>query len=211
MKTEINEKIIKGVVDKAEELNDLSNTYLPNEIKENTLRMRITRKTLENIIRWSIGGASNQDIIKNLELTEKEYKTLISISPSFVYCLQKGEELAKIYLVSNAWQIAVGGRVCHKQVLQTVREYNEDGKIERSYQEPIDITYELPPDTKMSIYLLSHHIPQKYGDKIQDMENGRIKEFVDNLSDDDIAKMKEHAKMKEKEMEDLLNGDREDE
>jgi len=205
-----NKQIINAIVKEADKLNDLSNVYMNEDLKNNVERLKVSTKTIENVVRWAIGGATTKEIAKNLELTPKDFQTLLSISPALIWALSKGEELAQIQLSATAYELAMGGRKCHRQVLGSVKEYDENGRITRTYQEPIDTTYELEPNANLIKFLLTNHIPNRYGELKKEVDSEKMKEVVETLSADDLTKLKEYAKTKDKSIDIILNGNSND-
>lgn len=204
MDKDINQNIVSSIVKDAERINDLTSVYLDESMLENTKRLKITRKTLENVVKWSLNGSSQKEIASNLELSEKEFSTLLRVSPALMWALSKGEELAQIYLSATAYELAIGGKKIKREVLGTVREYDENGRIQKTYQVPVETSYELPPDTSMMKFLLTSHIKNRYGDLKKALEEEEMRKVVDSLDAEGLIKAQEYAKGKMPNLKDLV-------
>lgn len=191
-----NEKIVREIVGEAKKVGELTSTYVSEELRENALNLKITDKTIENVVRWSLKGTSAREIAENLEMTQQEFNILLSSSPALMWALQKGEAMAQAYLSFSAYELAIGGRKMKKEVLSTVRERDENGRVVKEYQEPIEISYELPPDSAMMKFLLQSHIPNRYGDIQKQKEEQEMRTIIDSLSDEERQNISKYGKQK---------------
>lgn len=196
MNKKVNEKIVADIVSDAERINNLSASYISNELKEEVSTRRFNKKTTENVVRWALKGASMREIAENLELSKKEFDVLLSSSPALMWALQKGEALAQVYLSMTAYEIAIGGKRVKKEVLSTIRERDENGRVVKEYQVPVEVSYELPPDSAMMKFLLQNHIPNRYGDIKKQKEDEEMRTIIDQLSDEDKINISKYGKEK---------------
>ena len=116
MNKKVNEKIVADIVSDAERINNLSASYISNELKEEVSTRKFNKKTTENVVRWALKGASMREIAENLELSQKEFDVLLSSSPALMWALQKGEALAQVYLFMTSYEIAIVGKRVKKEV-----------------------------------------------------------------------------------------------
>lgn len=196
MNKKVNEKIVADIVSDAERINNLSASYISNELKEEVITRKFNKKTTENVVRWALKGASMREIAENLELSQKEFDVLLSSSPALMWALQKGEALAQVYLSMTAYEIAIGGKRVKKEVLSTIRERDENGRVVKEYQVPVEVSYELPPDSAMMKFLLQNHIPNRYGDIKKQKEDEEMRTIIDQLSDEDKINISKYGKEK---------------
>ena len=206
MNKKVNENLVAEIVQDAERINDLTSTYITTELKEQTSKLQMSKKTIENVVRWALKGTSTREIAENLELTQQEFNVLLSTSPALLWALQKGESMAQAYLSATAYELAIGGRKMKKEVLSTVRERDENGRVVKEYQVPVEVSYELPPDSAMMKFLLQNHIPNRYGDIKEKKEEEEMRRVIDNLTDEERVSISKYGKSKiNVDISDLMN------
>ena len=147
---------------------------------------KIKKTTIENIAKWALNGASNQEIAKNLELSDKQFQTLLAICPTLIMIMKDSRELADVVIAGSLFQRAIGGQRIHKRVPVKVGDYKNGVRIGEhiEYAETIE---ELPPDSALLKYLAEHKLSEKFGKEIVDKD----KEVVSVVNSLDPNQLKE--------------------
>lgn len=146
---------------------------------------QISKTTLQNISNWALNGASNREIAQNLEISEKQFKTLCALCPTIMYLMSDSRELADIVIAGSLFQRAVGGQKIHKIVPVKIGDYNADGKKIAEHIEMVEQEEELPPDPMLLKFLATHKLSEKFGadkDNIDEQVAGTI----DKMSEEQL-------------------------
>lgn len=192
---QINEKV-NIITSKYKDLLDLDVVNKCIDITNNKDVGKVSMQTIKNISKWALNGSSNTEIAQNLELTEKQFKTLCSLCPTLVYVMQESREMAEIVLAGALYQRALGGQIVRKKVPVKVGDY-EDGRkigehIEYAYQEE-----ELPPDSNLLKFLAEKKLNEKFGEKTTD-EDKEVVNVVNTLDPQQLAQLEKTLKESQK-------------
>lgn len=187
-------------------IKEISNKYINSvnydvvnkmiEITDNKDLGIISKKTITNIAKWALNGASEKEIATNLELTEKQFKTLVSLCPVVVYVMQESREYADVVVAGSLLQRAIGGSIVRRQQPVKVSDYDEDGKKIGEHIEIVNLEEELPPDSNLLKYLAEHKFSEKFGNGGNNVDE-RMKRVVGELNEEQIAKIEELQKLEE--------------
>ena len=150
----------------------------------------ISKKTITNIAKWALNGSSNKEIASNLELTDKQFRVLVSICPVLMYVMQSSRELADIVITGALFDTAIGGKIIRKQQLVKIKKYNEDGRVVGEYLEKGWVEEELPPNPFLLKFLAEHKLSEKFGKEKEDKDQ-EVVSIVNGLDDKDLELMKE--------------------
>ena len=150
----------------------------------------ISKKTITNIAKWALNGSSNKEIASNLELTDSQFKVLVSICPVLMYVMQSSRELADIVITGALFDTAIGGKVIRKQQLVKIKNYNEDGRVVGEHLEKEWVAEELPPNPLLLKFLAEHKLSEKFGKDKNDKDQ-EVVSIVNGLDDKDLDLMKE--------------------
>lgn len=150
----------------------------------------ISKKTITNIAKWALNGSSNKEIANNLELTEKQFRVLVSICPVLMYVMQSSRELADIVVVGALFDTAIGGKIIRKQQLVKIKNYTEDGRVVGEHLEKEWVEEELPPNPFLLKFLAEHKLSEKFGKEKEDKDQ-EVVSIVNGLDDKDLELMKE--------------------
>lgn len=150
----------------------------------------ISKKTITNIAKWALNGSSNKEIASNLELTDSQFKVLVSICPVLMYVMQSSRELADIVITGALFDTAIGGKIIRKQQLVKIKEYNEDGRVIGEHLEKEWVAEELPPNPLLLKFLAEHKLSEKFGKDKNDKDQ-EVVSIVNGLDDKDLDLMKE--------------------
>lgn len=150
----------------------------------------ISKKTITNIAKWALNGSSNKEIASNLELTDSQFKVLVSICPVLMYVMQSSRELADIVITGALFDTAIGGKIIRKQQLVKIKEYNEDGRVIGEHLEKEWVAEELPPNPLLLKFLAEHKLSEKFGKEKEDKDQ-EVVTIVNGLDDKDLELMKE--------------------
>ena len=149
---------------------------------------QVSKKTITNIAKWALNGASNKEIANNLELTDKQFRVLASICPVIMYVMQNSRELADIVVAGTLYDTAVGGKKFREEQLIKVKDY-EDGRVVGEHIEKFTVEKELPPNPYLLKFLAENKLSEKFGNKKDDKDqevvsivNGLDKEQLDKLN-----------------------------
>ena len=149
----------------------------------------ISKKTITNIAKWALNGASNKEIASNLELTDSQFKVLVSICPVLMYVMQSSRELADIVITGALFDTAIGGKVIRKQQLVKIKDYTEDGRVIGEHLEKEWVAEELPPNPLLLKFLAEHKLSEKFGKDKNDKDQ-EVVSIINMLDDKDIDIMK---------------------
>lgn len=150
----------------------------------------ISKKTITNIAKWALNGSSNKEIASNLELTDSQFKVLVSICPVLMYVMQSSRELADIVITGALFDTAIGGKVIRKQQLVKIKDYTEDGRVIGEHLEKEWVAEELPPNPLLLKFLAEHKLSEKFGKDKNDKDQ-EVVSIVNGLDDKDLELMKE--------------------
>ena len=150
----------------------------------------ISKKTITNIAKWALNGSSNKEIANNLELTEKQFRVLVSICPILMYVMQSSRELADVVVAGALFDTAIGGKIIRKQQLAKIKDYNEDGRVIGEHLEKEWVEEELPPNPFLLKFLAEHKLSEKFGKEKEDKDQ-EVVSIVNGLDDKDLELMKE--------------------
>ena len=181
---------VEKIINKFEDMLDLDTI---NNIIDNTNVRdigKVSRKTIYNISKWALNGASNKEIASNLEITDKQFQTLCTICPVLVYIMQTSRELAEVVLAGSLYQRAIGGQKVRKQQAVKMNDFDCDGNKIGEHIEIVEIWEELPPDSNLLKYLATKKLSEKFGDEIVDNDK-EVRDAIDNMSTDQIKKLEE--------------------
>lgn len=142
---------------------------------------KVSEKTIKNICKWALNGASTEEIANNLELTKKQFNLLCTICPTIVYVMQNSYAFADMVIAGTMFERAIGHCKVRKQQLVRVHDYDEDGKIIGEHYEKEWVEEELPPDPNLLKYIAEKRLSEKFGEKIVD-EDAETRKVVANLS-----------------------------
>lgn len=149
----------------------------------------IKSTTIKNIGKWALNGASNEEIAKNLELTDKQFQTLLAICPTIIMIMKDSRELADVVIAGSLFQRAIGGQVIHKRVPVKVGDYQDGTKI-GEHIEMWETEEELPPDSALLKYLAEHKLSEKFGKNSVDKDK-EIVSVVNTLDPQQLQELEE--------------------
>lgn len=125
----------------------------------------VTKKTLYNICKWALNGASQDEIAHNLELTPKQFETLTQLCPFVLYIMQSSYAYADIIVAGTLFERAIGKTIVKKQVLCKVHDYDDTGRVIGEHYEKQEIEEQLPPEPNLLKFLAEHRLSEKFGEK----------------------------------------------
>lgn len=191
---------------KDEAIKEISNKYIDLvnydvvnkmiEITDNQDLGKISKKTITNIAKWALNGASEKEIANNLELSEKQFRTLASLCPVVVYVMQESREYADVIVAGSLLQRAIGGTIVRHQQAVKVSDYDSEGNKIGEHVEIVDLEEELAPDSSLLKYLAEHKLSEKFG-KGETNTDERMKRVVGELNEEQIKKIEELQKLEE--------------
>lgn len=156
------------------------------EITNNKDIGTIKAQTIKNIAKWALNGASNEEIAKNLELSDKQFETLLAICPTLIMIMKDSRELADVVIAGSLFQRALGGQIVKKRVPVKVGDYQNGVRI-GEHIEMVVTEEELPPDSALLKYLAEHKLSEKFGKDSADKD----KEVVSVINTLDAEQLKE--------------------
>lgn len=189
-------QVLKQISDKYINLVDYDMVNKMIEITDNKDLGKISKKTINNIAKWALNGASEKEIATNLELTEKQFRTLASICPIVVYVMQESREYADIVVAGSLLQRAIGGTIVRHQQAVKVNDYDNEGNKIGEHVEIVNLEEELPPDSNLLKYLAEHKLSEKFGKGKTDSDE-RIKKVVNELSEEQLKQIEKLQKLEE--------------
>ena len=163
-------------------------------------KLELSKKTLMNIGKWALNGASETEIRNNLELTAQEWAYLLHTCPSVVIILQHSTAFADMIVGGTLLETAIGGKVIRRKVPLKVKEYEVDKKTGKSYVvgehwENIEVEETTPPNPMLLKFLAENKLSEKFGDKkVDNSKNHR--DIIDTLTDEQIRLIEEYKNKK---------------
>lgn len=154
---------------------------------------KISKKTITNIAKWALNGSSNKEIANNLELTDKQFKILVSICPVIMYIMQNSRELADVVIAGTLFDTAIGGKKIREEQVYRVHDYNEFGKPCSEHLEKIEVVKELPPNPYLLKFIAENRFSEKFGNKGEDKDQ-EVVGIVNGLSAKDLDKLDRELK-----------------
>lgn len=183
------------IVNRSKEIFDVDLDFVNKTIvaTKNEDLGKISKTTLLNISKWALNGASNGDIQRNLDFTEKQFKTFCALCPTVVWIMQQSRERADVLVAGTLLQRAIGGQVVRKRVPVKVGDYDKSGRkigehIEYAYQEE-----ELPPDSNLLKFIAEHKLSEKFSDAKVD-EDKEVAKVIHELDPKQLAELEEKLK-----------------
>lgn len=174
------------VLDKYRDAINIKNINELLEITNNQDIGKIKAQTIQNISKWALNGASNEEIARNLEITNKQFETLLAICPTLILVMKDSRELADVVVAGSLFQRAIGGQVIKKRVPVKVGDY-QDGVRIGEHIEMVTTEEELPPDSALLKFLAEHKLSEKFGKDTNDKD----KEVVSVINSLDPQQLKE--------------------
>ena len=184
----------KNALDPIKELANSVDMKLVNDcLAQTDLKdFEMTKQTILNISDWCLNGNSEREIAKKLSLNTHQWNVLCSVCPTLLIVMERSKQLAEVVLAGSLYQRAVGGKIVKKQQLVKVGDYENGVKI-GEHIEKHWVEEELPPEPSLLKYLAEKKLNEKLGENAnKDISSHR--EIVDNMSEEDIAKIKAMAK-----------------
>lgn len=152
----------------------------------------IKAQTIKNIAKWALNGASNDEIAKNLEISNTQFQTLLSLCPVLITIMAESRQLAEVVLAGSLYQRAIGGQIIHKRVPIKVGDF-EDGRKIGEHIEMVETEEELPPDSMLLKYLAEHKLSEKFGKDVVDKDK-EIVGVVNSLDPQQLKELEETIK-----------------
>lgn len=144
----------------------------------------VSKQTLVNISKWALNGNSDEEIRSNLELSPKQWQTLVSICPILLLIMGHSRALADIVVAGTLFETAVGGKKIKKQMPVKVKEYNECGRVIGEHYETYEYEEELPPNALLLKFLAENKLSEKFG-KVKLDNDKQYKEIIDNMTEEE--------------------------
>ena len=153
----------------------------------------LKKKTLKNVAKWALNGASSREIANNLELTESNFKILCSVAPVLILIMKDSMEMADEIIAGSLFQTAIGGMTIKEQQLIKVKDYNEDGYVIGEHVETHVVEKQLPPNPLLLKYMSEHKLSEKFGDET-DKRDSEIRAMVESMSDEELRNAEIYAR-----------------
>lgn len=173
---------------------DKVNIRATNEILQNTVAsdFKMSKTVLNNIAEWCLNGDSEDEIIRKLELTKKQWGILTTVCPKVIDIMETSKAYADIVVGGSLLQAAIGGQKIKKEQLIKVGIY-EGGikvgeKVEKHWVEE-----ELPPNPMLLKFLAERKMTEKLGEQ-NATKNLGYRDIIDNLSEEDRKKLEMYSK-----------------
>lgn len=152
----------------------------------------VSKQTLVNVSKWALNGSSDDEIRQNLELSPKQWQTLVAICPTLLLIMGHSRALADVVIAGTLFETAVGGKKIRKQIPVRVRDYNENGKIIGEHYETYEYEEELPPNALLLKFLAENKLSEKFG-KVKVDNDKEYKNIIDNMTEEE-RKLFENSK-----------------
>ena len=184
----------KNALDPIKELANSVDMKLVNDcLAQTDLKdFEMTKQTILNISEWCLNGNSEREIAKKLSLNTHQWNILCSVCPTLLIVMDRSKQLAEVVLAGSLYQRAVGGKIVRKQQLVKVGDYENGVKI-GEHVETHWVEEELPPEPSLLKYLAEKKLNEKLGENAN-KDTSSHREIIDNMSEEDIAKIKAMAK-----------------
>ena len=181
-----NKKTVKDIVRNYKDTIDID---FVNQIIEQNGELgdfEMNKSTLANISEWALDGNSDDEIRKKLALTPKQWSLLVAICPVLLLVMRDSRAIADVVIAGSLFQTAIGGKKIRKTVAKNVTEYDERGKPCGQHLETIELWEELPPNPQLLMFLATHKLSEKFGDKQVD-NSEHLKRIAENLTPEQMA------------------------
>ena len=184
----------KNALDPIKELANSVDMKLVNDcLAQTDLKdFEMTKQTILNISEWCLNGNSEREIAKKLSLNTHQWNVLLSVCPTLLIVMERSKQLAEVVLAGSLYQRAVGGKIVRKQQLVKVGDYENGVKI-GEHIETHWVEEELPPEPSLLKYLAEKKLNEKLGENAN-KDTSSHREIIDNMSKEDIDKIKAMAK-----------------
>ena len=137
----------------------------------------ISKKTLANISKWALNGASQEEIAHNLELTKKQFETLCNLCPFVISVMQNSYAYLDIMVAGTLAERALGKYKVKKKQPMRVHDYDETGRVIGEHYEVVEWEEELPPEPNLLKFLAEHRLSEHFGEEKVDVSK-EIKTMV---------------------------------
>ena len=181
-----NKKTVKDIVRNYKDTIDID---FVNQIIEQNGELgdfEMNKSTLANISEWALDGNSDDEIRKKMSLTPKQWQLLVAICPVLLLVMRDSRAIADVVVAGSLFQTAIGGKKIRKTVAKNVTEYDERGKPCGQHLETIELWEELPPNPQLLMFLATHKLSEKFGDKQVD-NSEHLKRVAENLTPEQMA------------------------
>lgn len=178
-------KDLKQELDKITDTVDIDITNKIIDLSGEIEKFHLTKKTLNNIAKWSLDGKSQFEIQQNLELNDKEWKYLIRVCPAILLVMQHSQAYAEIVVAGTLYQTAIGGHKIHRKQPIKIKEY-DNGRVIGEHIEYAEWDEVQPSNPYLLKYLAESKLSENFGQaKIDNSKEHR--EVVDVMSDEELA------------------------
>jgi len=173
-----------------QELKNITDTVdidFTNEIIEqgNVLEnFSLTKKTLENIAKWSLDGKSVFEIRQNLELSKKEWEYLCKVCPTILQVMQHSQAYAELVLIGSIYQTAIGGHTIKKRLPLKIKDY-DNGRCVGEHVEIVEYEEVQPSNPNLLKWLAENKMGENFGSSKVDNSKEHRK-IVDAMTPDEL-------------------------
>ena len=188
---------LKQELDKITDTVDIDFTNQVIEMSgEEYSKLKISKKTLENISKWALDGKSQLEIRQNLELSKNEWGYLLKVCPAIVFVMQRSQAYGDVVVAGSLYQTAIGGHTIKKKVPIKIKDYNSYGKVIGEHIEIVEFDEVQPPNPELLKFLATHKLSETFG-KEQIDNSKEHKKVIDVLTDEEIKALEKLGKENE--------------
>lgn len=163
-------------------------------------KFEITKKTLNNIAKWSLDGKSQFEIRQNLELSKQEWEYLLKVCPAILMVMQHSQAYADIVLAGTLYQTAIGGHKIKRKAPIKIKDY-ENGRVVGEHIEYAEWEEVQPANANLLKFLAEHKMSETFGEEKQDnSKEHRI--VVDSMNEETLAIIEKLGQENEEESKD---------
>ena len=160
--------------------------------------IEISSKTLMNIGKWCLDGKSEYEIKQNLELSDSEWRYLLTVCPAIVVVMQHTLAYADMIVGGTLFQTAIGGKIIKRKVPVKIKEYDFNPETGKSWvigekYEMVEVEEETQPNPYLLKFLAENKLSEKFGDKKTD-NTREYKDVIESMTEEQIKAINEYKK-----------------
>ena len=145
----------------------------------------LTEDGLTLVEGWARDGLTDEQIFKNIGISETTFYEWRNRFPEFAEALKRGKAPVDYHVENALYKKATGYTVKLKKPIK-VKEKHQitgQGEVTKEHIEYVDEEVYIAPDTTAQIFWLKNRRPDKWRDKVEQLPPGESNELLSSLLD----------------------------
>ena len=145
----------------------------------------LTEDGLALIEGWARDGLTDEQIFENIGIASRTFYEWKEKFPQFAQALKKGKAPVDYHVENALYKKATGYTITLKKPMKvkTKKQITGKGEITEERIEYVDEEVYIAPDTTAQIFWLKNRRPDKWRDKVEQVQGGQTNELLQSLLD----------------------------